>query len=71
MSISKKVDQHKSYRPSLLINPSKERNRRSSTSVDRHRSDVNLYLIIISLQDMIIMSCINLTQYRTLRKRVR
>jgi hypothetical protein len=74
ISISKKTDKHQVSRSPLSINPSKDLNHhsthRSSSSIDRHRSDVTLYLIIIRLPNLAIIFYTNLIQYRTFKKGV-
>ncbi len=53
------------------MNPSKDINHRSYNSMNRDRSDMTLYLIIILLTNMTIISYTNLIQYRAFKKGVR
>ena len=71
ISISKKADKHQLSRSPLSINPTKDLNHHSShrsiNSMDRHRSDVTLYLIIIRLTNLAMIFYTILKQYRTFK----
>jgi hypothetical protein len=74
ISIGKKAEKHRSSRSPLSINPSslpsKDINHRSSNNIDRHRSDVTLYLIINHITNVALFFYTNHIQYRTFKKGV-